>query len=196
MLNRRSLDPEQRTLYGANLQPPAGYVFDAAVATTFSLDFETALAVPVSLALFAAENRDEILTHPLALLEGAERIAGRLLVFTDAGHIQAYARPYSRLCSLLERIIVEVAAPKGGAFHPKMWALRFKPVRPDEPTRLRLLVLSRNLTRDCSWDLALTLDGVVTRRPQAPNRPLVDLIRRLPDLATAGLPEGARELAD
>ena len=34
MLNRRSLDPEQRTLYGANLQPPAGYVFDAAVATT------------------------------------------------------------------------------------------------------------------------------------------------------------------
>ena len=78
MLNRRSLDPEQRTLYGANLQPPAGYVFDAAVATTFSLDFETALAVPVSLALFAAENRDDILSHPLALLEGAERIAGRL----------------------------------------------------------------------------------------------------------------------
>ena len=35
--NRRSLDPEERTLYGANLQPPAGYVFDAAVATTFSL---------------------------------------------------------------------------------------------------------------------------------------------------------------
>ena len=29
MLNRRSLDPEQRTLYGANLQPPAGYVFDS-----------------------------------------------------------------------------------------------------------------------------------------------------------------------
>jgi len=196
MLNRRSLDPEQRTLYGANLQPPAGYVFDAAIATTFSLDFETALAVPVSLALFAAENRDDILTHPLALLEGAERIAGRLLVFTDAGHIQAHTRPHSRLCSLLERIIVEVAAPNEGAFHPKMWALRFKPLRSDEPTRLRLLALSRNLTRDRSWDIALTLDGVVTRRPQAINRPLVDLIRRLPDLATAGLPDGARDLAD
>ena len=196
MLNKRSLDPEQRTLYGANLQPPAGYVFDAAIATTFSLDFETALAVPVSLALFAAENRDDILTHPLALLEGAERIAGRLLVFTDAGHIQAHTRPHSRLCSLLERIIVEVAAPNEGAFHPKMWALRFKPMRSDESTRLRLLVLSRNLTRDRSWDIALTLDGVVTKRPQAVNRPLVDLIRRLPGLATAGLPDGARDLAD
>jgi hypothetical protein len=196
MLNRRSLDPEERTLYGANLQPPAGYVFDAAIATTFSLDFETALAVPVSLALFAAENRDDILTHPLALLEGAERIAGRLLVFTDAGHIQAHTRPHSRLCSLLERIIVEVAAPNDGAFHPKMWALRFKPIRADEPVRLRFLVLSRNLTRDRSWDIALTLDGVVAKRPQALNRPLVDFVRRLPDLATAGLPDGARALAE
>lgn len=196
MLNRRSLDPEQRILYGANLQPPAGYVFDTAVATTFSLDFETALAVPVSLALFAAENREDILTHPLALLEGAERIAGRLLVFTDAGHIQAHTRPHSRLCSLLERIIVEVAAPNGGAFHPKIWALRFKPLRSEESTRLRLLVLSRNLTRDRSWDIALTLDGVVAKRPLALNRPLADLIRRLPDLATAGLPDGARNLTE
>ena len=200
MPNRSSLDPEQRMLYGANLRPPAGYVFDAAVATTFSLDFETALAVPVSLALFAAENRTDILTHPLALLEGVERIAGRLLVFTDAGHIQAQNRPHSRLCSLLERIIVEVSAPRGGAFHPKMWALRFKSMRSDEPVRLRLLVLSRNLTRDRSWDIALTLDGVVTKRSrranQPVNQPLVNLIRHLPDLAIADLPDDARRLAD
>lgn len=48
MLNRPTLDPETRVLYGDSLQPPPGYVFDAAVATTFSLDFETALAAPVS----------------------------------------------------------------------------------------------------------------------------------------------------
>lgn len=196
MLNRRSLDPEQRTLYGANLQPPAGYVFDAAVATTFSLDFETALAVPVSLALFAAENRDDILSHPLALLEGAERIAGRLVVFTDAGHIQASARPHSRLCSLLERIVVEVAAPKGGAFHPKMWALRFTPLRPEDPARVRLLILSRNLTRDRSWDLAATLDGVVTKQPKAINRPIAEFLRQLPGITTAGAPEGTNTLVD
>lgn len=194
MLNRRSLDPEHRTLYGANLQPPAGYVFDAAVSTTFSLDFETALAVPVSLALFAAENRDDILSHPLALLEGAERIAGRLLVFTDAGHIHASTRPHSRLCSLLERIVVEVAAPQGGAFHPKMWAIRFCPLRPEDPVRLRLLVLSRNLTRDRCWDIAATLDGVITKKPKAANRPIADFLNKLPDLATVGVPEGTEAL--
>ncbi len=101
MLSRRSLDPEQRVLYGASLQPPPGYVFDAAVATTFSLDFETALAAPVSLALFAAENREDIISNPLALLEGAERIAGRLLIFTDAGHIQADSRSLEVVAHIL-----------------------------------------------------------------------------------------------
>ena len=194
MLNRTTLDPETRVLYGDSLQPPPGYVFDAAIATTFSLDFETALAAPVSLALFAAENRDDILTHPLALLEGAERIAGRLVIYADAGHLHAQSRPHSRLCSLLERIIVEVAAPREGAFHPKLWALRYRPTRAEDPTLLRLLVLSRNLTRDRSWDISLRLDGEITRRPDANNRPLFDLLSRLPYLAVAGISDDARAL--
>lgn len=194
MLNRTTLDPETRVLYGDSLQPPPGYVFDAAIATTFSLDIETALAAPVSLALFAAENRDDILTHPLALLEGAERIAGRLVIYADAGHLHAQSRPHSRLCSLLERIIVEVAAPREGAFHPKLWALRYRPTRAEDPTLLRLLVLSRNLTRDRSWDISLRLDGELTRRPDANNRPLFDLLSRLPDLAVAGISDDARTL--
>lgn len=194
MLNRATLDPETRVLYGDSLQPPPGYVFDAAIATTYSLDFETALAAPVSLALFAAENREDILTHPLALLEGAERIAGRLVVYADAGHLNAQSRPHSRLCSLLERIIVEVAAPRGGAFHPKLWALRYRPTRAEDPTLLRMLILSRNLTRDRSWDISLRLDGELTQRADAKNRPLFDLLTRLPDLAVAGISDEARTL--
>ena len=196
MPDRTTLDPETRVLYGDSLQPPPGYVFDAGVATTFTLDFETALAVPVSLALFAAENRDDLLSHPLVLLEGAERIAGRLVVFADAGHLHAQSRPHSRLCSLLERIIVEVAAPRGGAFHPKMWALRFRPTRAGDPTLLRLLVLSRNLTRDRSWDISLCLDGEVARRRDAQNQPLFDLLTRLPKLAVAGISDEARILTE
>lgn len=196
MLNRHSLDPEHRALYSANLQPPAGYVFDTAVATTFSLDFETAFAVPVSLALFAAENRDELLSQPLALLEGAERIAGRLLIFTDSGQIQGDTRPHSRLCSLFERIVVEVAAPRGGAFHPKVWVLRYTPLHAGEPVRLRLIVLSRNLTRDRSWDIAATFDGLVTGKANIGNRPLARFLRQLPGLATVGVPEGSDRLVE
>lgn len=194
MANRTSLDPEERVLYGESLAPPSGFIFDAAVATTYSLDFETALAAPVSLALFAAENRDEILGQPLALLEGAERIAGRLAVYSDAGHIQAQTQPQSRLCSLLERMIIEVTAPQGGAFHPKIWVLRFRPQAGVGPAKMRLLVLSRNLTRDRSWDISLRLDGDVTRRVVAVNKPVVDLLKRLPRLAQHPPSEDARNL--
>ncbi|SIR42184.1 phospholipase D family protein [Bosea sp. TND4EK4] len=194
MANRTSLDPEERVLYGESLASPSGFIFDAAVATTYSLDFETALAAPVSLALFAAENRDDILCQPLALLEGAERIADRLAVYSDAGHIQARTQPQSRLCSLLERMIIEVAAPQGGAFHPKIWVLRFKPQDGVGSGKMRLLVLSRNLTSDRSWDISLRLDGDITRRVVADNKPIVDLLKRLPKLAVYPPSEEAIDL--
>jgi integrase len=75
-----------------------------------------------------------------------------------------------------------------------MWALRYRPTRAEDLTLLRLLVLSRNLTRDRSWDISLRLDGELTRRPDAKNRPLFDLLTRLPDLAVAGISDEARAL--
>lgn len=194
MTNRASLDPEARVLYGESLAAPSGYVFDAAVATTYSLDFETALAAPVSMALFAAEKRDEILAQPLALLEGAERVADRLAVYCDAGHIQGQTQPQSRLCSLLEKIIIEVTAPQGGAFHPKIWVLRFKQQAGTDAGKMRLLVLSRNLTKDRSWDISLRLDGDIGRRAASGNKPIVDLLKRLPRIAVQPVTQEVRDL--
>ena len=188
------LHPDVRNLYGASLRPPPGAVFDAGVATSFSLDFETALAVPVALALFASENKDELLKSPLALLEGLERTADRLAIFCEAGRIHAQPAPQSRLCTLLERLIIEVAAPRGGSFHPKVWVLRYRPQEEGEPVRMRLLVLSRNLTRDRSWDLSLCLDGKVGRGRRAVNRPLVNLLQTLPSFATGTPPEHVAQL--
>ena len=59
---------------------------------------------------------------------------------------------------------------------------------------LRLLVLSRNLTRDRSWDISLRLDGELTRRVDGKNRPLFDLLTRLPNLAVGGISDEARTL--
>lgn len=188
------LHPEARDLYGASLRPPPGTVFDSGVATSFSLEFETALAIPVTLALFASESRDELLASPLALLEGLERTSDRLAIFCEAGRIQAQPKPQSRLCALLERMILEVTAPNGGAFHPKIWVLRYRPLDAGEPMRMRLLVMSRNLTRDRSWDLSLSLDGHVGRGRRPLNRSLVELVRRLPSLSTMPLPEHVEPL--
>lgn len=188
------LHPDVLSLYGASLRPPPSTVFDAGVATTFTLDIETALTIPVTLALFACEDREDLLKNPLALLEGLERTADRLAIFCEAGRIQALPAAQSRLCTLLERLIFEVTAPHGGSFHPKLWVLRYRPLEANEPIQIRLLVLSRNLTRDRSWDISLCLDGKVGRRQHSVNRPFVDFLRLLPSLATRTAPERANQL--
>jgi len=194
MADKPSLDPENRVLYGDSLQPPPGFVFDAAIATTFSMEFDSVLAVPVSLALFAVENRDAVMDQPLALLEGAERIAGRLAIYGERGRIQARKQEQSRLCSLFEGMIVEVSAPQGGVFHPKIWVLRYRPADEQGKPHMRLLVMSRNLTQDRCWDLSLRLDGVKLGPTVAINKPLVDLVRRLPDLAGGRASRETQEL--
>jgi hypothetical protein len=191
------LAPEQRALYSESLRPPPGCVFDAALATTYSLHLETLLTIPVHLALYAAPDMREALANPLTILEAIERTSRKLAIFVQGGGMHAVERQ-PRLCALLEPIVVEVRAPRGGAFHPKLWLIRFRPEEEGAPPRLRLLVLSRNLTNDRCWDIAACFDGTPGRRNVAANRALSDLIAALPDLATApaSVGEPVRRLAE
>ena len=189
MLRDPALDPAQRALYVDILRAPAGFRLDAAVATTYSLDFETALVIPAALAFHAAEERREALGTPLALLDGLERMARRITIFCEAGRIHGRPSGANRLTALLEDTVTEVLAPRAleksghGAFHPKLWALRFAPMDGVGDMQIRLAILSRNLTTDASWDLSLCLDGAPQEAPLADNAPLRDLIAALPDLS-------------
>lgn len=179
-----AFDPENRELYTAMMRAPDGYRFDHAVATTYSLDFETALAIPIAIVFRDAENRDEMLRSPLALLQSVERMAERIAIYCDRGRIKSANPNAARLMALYEKSIVEVSAPGGGAFHPKLWCLRFQPEKRGEPVRMRLAILSRNLTNDRCWDLALCLDGTVDYDEEnGSNEPIARLLRALPGLA-------------
>lgn len=178
-------DPENRELYTALVRAPDGYSFGNAIATTYSLDFETALAIPISIVFRDAENRDEMLRSPLALLQSVERMADRIAVYCDRGRIKEANPKTARLMALYEKTIVEVAAPGGGAFHPKLWCIRFEPNKKTDPVRMRVAILSRNLTNDRCWDLALVLDGRVHDEENKDNRALTKLLRALPKLANS-----------
>ncbi len=178
------LDPNSRSLLVDLLRPPPGYIFSAGLATTYSLDLTTLLSVPLNLALRSSDDRNAMLQDGVALLEALRRTTDRLCIFCQQGRIGAPNLPHV-LYGLLEPCVVEVTAPHGGVFHPKMWVLRFeRPAAPGDVI-LRLLVLSRNLTSDRSWDLSLSLDGTPGKRTVAQNRPLADLVAALPDLVTS-----------
>ena len=82
-------------------------------------------------------------------------------MFSQVGEIGL--PPSRRVFAFLERTVLPVDAPLGGIVHPKVWVLRYEAVgkpthvhRPEQ--RLRVLVASRNLTFDASWDTVVRLD--------------------------------------
>ena len=183
------LDPNSRSLLVDSLRPPPGYTVDAGLATTYTLDPTTLLAIPLHLALRSSEDRNAMLQDGVALLEALRRTTDRLAIFCQQGRICAPNLPHV-LYGLLESSVVQVTAPHGGVFHPKIWVLRFKRAGRVEDVVLRVLILSRNLTGDRSWDLSLSLDGTPGKGTVTQNRPLSDLVAALPDLAER--PPGAR----
>lgn len=177
------LSPNNRSLYTEALTPPAGFRLDTAIATTFSMDLTTLLSVPLQLVLQSTEDRDELMKDPIALYEALQRATKRVHVFAQQGRIQV-PRQHHLLYSLLEPMIIEVMAPGGGAFHPKMWLLRFAAEDGDGST-YRLMLLSKNLTTDQAWDVALTLDGVEGDVENSNGVAIAEFVQRLPALAVS-----------
>lgn len=181
------LSPDSRSLVTAMLTPPLGMVLDSALATTYTLDPLTLLTMPLHLAWLASGEDKSLLSDGIRLYEALRRIGENLTVYADRGRIQAPAQAHP-LYSLLEPMIVEVRAPGGGAFHPKLWVLRFVRSGGESGVCIRLGVLSRNLTSDRSWDLSLLLEGQPGGRRIAANREIGEFIASLPKLATGPVP--------
>ncbi|HLS05639.1 MAG TPA: helicase-related protein [Wenzhouxiangella sp.] len=191
------LDPNQRSLLTDALTPPAGMSFDCGLATTYSLHPDTLLTLPLHLAVLASDHDAGALRDPIPLLDSLRRVASRLAVFHEAGRISAPAGP-NRLYSLLESTLHACRAPHDGAFHPKVMLLRFvdsdtsaaggnSKNEHSRPALLRLLVMSRNLTADRSWDLSVRLDGEAGDSPDQRNTPIVDLFNTARNSATKPL---------
>lgn len=176
------LDPDSRVVLLEQLRPPVGYRLDAAVATTFTLDLSAALIPPLAFASFGMSS----VPDPVAALEAVRSCAGRIDIFAQAGQLIVPRQP-SDLMAFLEPMVHEVALPgrRGRLFHPKVWLLRYG--GPDDEPRYRLLCLTRNLTNDHSWDLALRLDGIDSGKRRPANRPLVKFVQALPDLSRTPL---------
>ena len=146
------LDPQDRQLLLDALRPDPGAVLDRAVGTTFTLDLETLLLAPLAFAMF---ETDGATPDPTALLAAIQQHAANLALYCDASHVRAPSLE-RKLYVLLEPALLPVHAPNGGAFHPKLWVLRYRYL--DGTRQHRVLVLSRNQTFDTSWDLVVRFD--------------------------------------
>ena len=187
------LNPDTRSFYTEAVTPPPGYVFDQAIATTYSLDPATVLSLPAHIAL--AERHSSTAIDPIKLLESLRRLSNRFSVYVDYAHIIPPSGG-NVLFGLLESMVIPTRAPRGGEFHPKMWVLRFVQPDIDEPPLIRLLILSRNVTYDRSWDISLQLEGRPGRRYIAANRPLGEFLSSLPSYSAHPMETARKDQID
>ena len=176
------LAPDNRALLLDALRPPADHVLDHAVSTTFTLDLETALMVPLAFAGFQFDEHFD----PIEVMESLRRMGERVDVFYQAGAISAGRWP-SDLLAMMEDVLHGVRRPRPShIFHPKVWVLRFLDMSGE--AFYRLIVLSRNLTSDRSWDTVLWMDGRPEDRPITSNALLSRFLGALTGLTVTQLP--------
>lgn len=190
------LQPTNRLTLIDALRPPAGFRLESAMAVTFTLDLRALLAAPAALAL---EGSDGIVSdgsehEPIELLHALRSHAGKISVFSQVGEIAL--PPSRRVFAFLERAVIPVRAPRGGIVHPKVWVLRYESAdaapesRPAEQ-RLRVLIASRNLTFDASWDTVVRLDETADANGVA-LEPVGELFGGLLDAAIDAVPADHR----
>ena len=191
--------PDSRTVAFELIRPPSRYRLDFAVLTTYTLDLEALLALPVSLLSHPDGGLEELLADPLRLHQAIREAGDRVHAFVDETGI-AIPRGARPLYSMLEPSVHAVRAPNGGRFHPKVWVARFTAGASDAedaalPDLLRVAILSRNLTFDRSWDVALASEASPRggKRPVAASRRLGDFLSVLPHLAATRMDQGVAE---
>lgn len=156
------------------LTPPPGYETEYAVGATYSLDLDALIGV--SLALGLSESIDgELFGSPICLLNALMRTSDRVALFCQGGQIKV-PQNAGALHSLLDRMVFEVNLRNRKSFHPKVWFAKYTG---EEEDLWRVIVLSRNLTFDRSWDVALCLEGRRAEQEQADNGPLRDFLAYL-----------------
>lgn len=174
------LEPKDRLLLLEALRPPVGFRFDEGIGTTYTLDLVALLTAPLAFTWFQQqyEAGSGVSVGSLEVIESLRRYADKLTLFCHAGRIAIPKAHYPQL-AFLEDSIVECLPASGGAFHPKVWVLRFTAEEGDE-IRYRMLCLSRNLSFSRAWDTMLAMDGVVGKSVVRQSRGLADLVKALP----------------
>lgn len=172
---------DDRLDYGKVLAAPDGYHLDFAIGTTYSLDLDA--LVGACLALGLSEDTDsDLMKNPICLLEALRATGDKVALFCEAGQIHM-PESVTPLYILLEKMVFQVNTHTNSSFHPKFWLLRYAG-EGNQPL-YRVVVLSRNLTFDRSWDVTFCMDGKINRRKTLKTEPVIDFVTYLADNLSA-----------
>lgn len=172
--------------YGQVIAPPAGFKPEFAIGTTYSLDLDALTGVSIALGL-SEDTDSELMKNPICLLEALRATGDKVALFCEGGQIHSPEK-ITPLYILLEKIVFQVSTTKRRgiakypSFHPKFWLIKY--VDSQKTPLYRVVLLSRNLTFDRSWDVTFCMDGRVSSEKTTKNAPVIDFINYLSESLT------------
>lgn len=141
------------------LRPPPGYRTTAALGTTYSVHL---VAAAVALGALDGYERSDSAIGLLAATRAIHRLSDRVRIAFQPGRAVAPSKPTSLLAAL-DEVLRPVAAfsESHGLYHPKLWVVRQE--TPDRKSRHVLVLGSKNLTTDPSWEMGIVLTSTRSR---------------------------------
>ncbi len=165
------LNPKKKTehlIYGDILIPPTGFpVLERAIATTFSLDISALVSCMIPLA-FSDDVNSKLFQNKVSTLTALRNLSEKLIIFCDPSQIKSLKTRNKEFAILLEKMVLPVQLKKlegedvFPSFHPKFWLLQFADDKGNHC--YRLIILSRNISYDKSYDISLVLDSYTEER--------------------------------
>ena len=167
------LGRNKRIDYGKSLMPDEGWRTSWAIGTTYSLDLEVLMNIP--LALFQSkyltdEIEEGVDNLRMDMLDALDKVKDRMFVFVHENNISAKCKN-PKLVSFLDQNIWNFEPTDAFvSFHPKVWLVRYEKNTPNSNEyKYRLVVMSRNISSATDFDIAVAMDGVPDKKGNRKN---------------------------
>lgn len=171
------LSYNNRLDYGRVLMPDDGWTTSWAIGTTYGLNLEVLMTVP--LALFHGKylsEKTDLCNLKADMLDALNKVRDRMFVFVHENNFSAKCR-FSKLMSFLDQNIYNVRPERENSrFHPKIWLVRYER---GEEYKYRLVAMSRNITTATDFDIAVKLDGHSKSNKGKANDALIGIMKYL-----------------
>lgn len=160
------------------LRPFDGYELDYLLGTSYSLSLEALMFIPVT--LFFGEEfsvREKVLTSEM--FEALNQVPSKVQFFCQRGKM---IKPsfYHEILAFWEDSIEQIHLQHyNQSFHPKIWLIRYASITGKTAVKYKFICTSRNLTLCHDWDAAVTMDGIVTKKKNKRNQPLLEFVEML-----------------
>lgn len=172
-------------VFGQILCDP-GYRVDFVVGTTYSVDLESFISFPFSLGFL--EEPDEVMKRsPSCIFTAMKVCADSLAMFCNFSSMKVPSKDRKVFYALMEDSIFGInAGSKRNPvvnFHPKVWIIK-ETTHDGSSSRVKLIVMSRNLTCSNDLDVACEMTGEIgenyaSKASQGKHQPLCDFLEYL-----------------